>query len=48
MYLEMLEYLITNFIKMTGTHQFKGYYTPNLKLACFVLYLKIIITFLEK
>ena len=25
----------------------RGYYTPNLKLACFVLYLKIINTFLK-
>ena len=27
---------------------FKGYYTPNLNLACFVCYLKIINTFLKK
>ena len=25
-----------------------GYYTPDLKLACFVYYLKIISTFFEK
>ena len=27
---------------------FKGHCTPNQKLACFVLYLKIINTFLKK
>ena len=27
---------------------FKGYYISNYKLACFVLYLKIINTFFEK
>ena len=26
----------------------KGYYTPNQKLTCFVLYLEIINTFLKK
>ena len=33
--------------KQTFKSELKGYYTTNQKLACFVLYLKIINTFLK-
>ena len=40
MYVSILTYLEEN-------NSLRGYYTPNQKLACFVLYLKIINTFLK-
>ena len=35
-------------LKSNGLLDLRGYCTPNLKLTCFVLYLKIINTFFKK
>ena len=39
--------LFINFEIQTTLYSLRGYYTPNQKLACFVLFLKIINTFLK-